>query len=162
MQALTNTRPAADGSLDSHKKQFKEATQQYFALLSSIDVQLRRQVYATEEAELPTPEWLARAIDSMATSGVSSGSGSSVSGSSITPLSLLSDLPAGTTFSEPMADPHLVLNIGWLNSRKDTLNMDKVGELWASARTFVEKLHQSGNLRVLAGQNGEHEKMQVD
>ncbi|KAJ5769788.1 uncharacterized protein N7511_001839 [Penicillium nucicola] len=57
IQALTNSKPVPtdssptpDGSLDSHKARFKEATSQYFALLSSIDVRLRRQVYALEEA----------------------------------------------------------------------------------------------------------------
>jgi hypothetical protein len=59
IQALTNAKPvpsdsspALDGSLDSHKARFKEATSQYFALLSSLDVRLRRQVFALEEAEI--------------------------------------------------------------------------------------------------------------
>jgi hypothetical protein len=63
IQALTNAKPipsdsspAPDGSLDSHKARFKEATSQYFALLSSIDVRLRRQVYALEEASALAPE----------------------------------------------------------------------------------------------------------
>ncbi|KAJ5296147.1 hypothetical protein PENANT_c021G07309 [Penicillium antarcticum] len=57
IQALTSSKPvptdscpAADGSLDSHKARFKEATSQYFSLLSSIDVRLRRQVYALDDA----------------------------------------------------------------------------------------------------------------
>lgn len=59
VQALTNTKPqtsSSDGSLESHKKQFKDATQQYFALLSSVDVRVRRELYATEEASIPPPE----------------------------------------------------------------------------------------------------------
>lgn len=35
---------------------FKEASSQYFALLSSIDVRLRRQVYALEEATIIRPD----------------------------------------------------------------------------------------------------------
>lgn len=71
IQALTNTRSddsdsppaAADTSLDAHKKRFKEATAQYFALLSSIDVRLRRQVYALEEAGVLTPDSASRSND---------------------------------------------------------------------------------------------------
>ncbi|GES59718.1 mediator complex protein-domain-containing protein [Aspergillus terreus] len=65
IQALTNARSgdSSDTSLDSHKSRFKEATSQYFALLSSIDVRLRRQVYALEEASILAPEATSRAGD---------------------------------------------------------------------------------------------------
>ncbi|RDW70800.1 mediator of RNA polymerase II transcription subunit 11 [Aspergillus mulundensis] len=69
IQALTNARtndpssPSTDNSLDSHKARFKEATSQYFALLSSIDVRLRRQVYALEEASILAPDLSSRAGD---------------------------------------------------------------------------------------------------
>ncbi|KAL4979433.1 mediator complex protein-domain-containing protein [Aspergillus desertorum] len=84
IQALTNARsngfndpasPAsADNSLDSHKARFKEATSQYFALLSSIDVRLRRQVYALEEASILAPDSPSRTADS--------GSGAAAGGAS--------------------------------------------------------------------------------
>ena len=41
-----------DDLLASHKARFQGATRQYFTLLSSIDVRLRRQVYALEEASI--------------------------------------------------------------------------------------------------------------
>ncbi|KAL3454741.1 mediator complex protein-domain-containing protein [Aspergillus insuetus] len=67
IQALTNARSddlsTADTSLDSHKARFKEATSQYFALLSSIDVRLRRQVYALEEASILAPDSSSRSGD---------------------------------------------------------------------------------------------------
>ncbi|CEL06197.1 hypothetical protein ASPCAL07304 [Aspergillus calidoustus] len=67
IQALTNARAgdlsATDTSLDSHKARFKEATSQYFALLSSIDVRLRRQVYALEEASILAPDSSSRGGD---------------------------------------------------------------------------------------------------
>lgn len=68
IQALTNAKPddapsSADTSLDAHKKRFKDATAQYFALLSSIDVRLRRQVYALEEAALLAPDSASRSSD---------------------------------------------------------------------------------------------------
>lgn len=67
IQALTNAKsddsPTADTSLDAHKKRFKDATAQYFALLSSIDVRLRRQVYALEEANVLAPDSASRTND---------------------------------------------------------------------------------------------------
>ncbi|KAL4967960.1 mediator of RNA polymerase II transcription subunit 11 [Aspergillus stella-maris] len=71
IQALTNAKlpntntnsstasSTASNTLDSHKTHFKEATSQYFALLSSIDVRLRRQVYALEEASILAPDSVA-------------------------------------------------------------------------------------------------------
>ncbi|GMG00807.1 unnamed protein product [Aspergillus oryzae var. brunneus] len=72
IQALTNARSsdsAGDNSLDSHKARFKEATSQYFALLSSIDVRLRRQVYALEEASILAPDSSSRTGDLPGASG---------------------------------------------------------------------------------------------
>ncbi|KAL6229855.1 hypothetical protein BDW75DRAFT_224221 [Aspergillus navahoensis] len=81
IQALTNARSndpsssaSTDNSLDSHKARFKEATSQYFALLSSIDVRLRRQVYALEEASILAPDSSSRTGDS--------GSGAAAGGAS--------------------------------------------------------------------------------
>ncbi|KAL4872699.1 hypothetical protein BDV12DRAFT_193044 [Aspergillus spectabilis] len=81
IQALTNARPSdslsADNSLDSHKARFKEATSKYFALLSSIDVRLRRQVYALEEAAILGPDSSSRSGDlSVAGAGAAGASNS--------------------------------------------------------------------------------------
>lgn len=118
IQALTNSRsgdtdasapsPTAS-SLDAHKKRFREATSQYFALLSSIDVRLRRQVYALEEAAILAPESASRT----------------------------NDVPGAT--GAAAAAPASSLDISWLNSRKDTVGKDKEAELWAAAREFVER-----------------------
>jgi hypothetical protein len=126
IQALTNAKPdssssspAPDGSLDSHKTRFKEATAQYFALLSSIDVRLRRQVYALEEASLVGRETPSRAGESK-TGRNDAGAG------------------PGTGAENP-------LDISWLNSRKDTVGKDKEAELWAAARSFVEQMDKPAN-----------------
>lgn len=69
IQALTNAKsddspsPTEQASLDAHKKRFKEATARYFSLLSSIDVRLRRQVYALEEAGALAPDSASRSND---------------------------------------------------------------------------------------------------
>ncbi|KAJ6037392.1 hypothetical protein N7540_001671 [Penicillium herquei] len=120
IQALSNASPDSsstthDGSLQAHKTQFKEATAQYFALLSSIDVRLRRQVYALEEASVLGP-------DSNSRTGETTGAGTTGTGG-----------PGSGGAANP-------LDISWLNSRKDTVGKDKEAELWASARRFVEHL----------------------
>ncbi|GIK02186.1 hypothetical protein Aspvir_006231 [Aspergillus viridinutans] len=121
IQALTNARTSdspEDTSLESHKARFKEATSQYFALLSSIDVRLRRQVYALEEAAILAPESVSRT----------------------------GDLPsAGGGGATGVSNP---LDVSWLNSRKDTVGKDKEAELWAAARQFVEQLGDSSAASV--------------
>ena len=118
IQALTNARSgdtdastptSAATSLDARKKRFQEATSQYFALLSSIDVRLRRQVYALEEAAILAPDSASRTSDGPGAAGGAA------------------------------AAPASSLDISWLNSRKDTVGKDKEAELWAAAREFVER-----------------------
>ncbi|RAK74815.1 mediator of RNA polymerase II transcription subunit 11 [Aspergillus fijiensis CBS 313.89] len=123
IQALTNARttdsPAENNSLAAHKTRFKEATSQYFALLSSIDVRLRRQVYALEEAGILAPETAATATNPR--TGELAGAGAAAAAASSNPL-----------------------DVSWLNSRKDTVGKDKEAELWAAAREFVEQLARHG------------------
>lgn len=141
IQALTNAKPSTpssevpDGSLESHKAQFKDATQQYFALLSSIDVRLRRQVYALEEASVLAPDPVSRTGDATG-AGAAGGAG------------------AGAA-SNP-------LDISWLNSRKDTVGKDKEAELWAAARGFVEQLDKSSNGQKDTNKSNGDSEMQVD
>ncbi|KAJ5086117.1 hypothetical protein N7532_010888 [Penicillium argentinense] len=141
IQALTNTHPDSDsvdaayGSLESHKTQFKEATSKYFALLSTIDVRLRRQLYALEEASVLGPDALAR-TDASTTGGASGAAASAGAGA---------------------ANP---LDTSWLNSRKDTVGKDKEAELWEAARGFVARLDQKSEESSQA--IGDSERMQVD
>lgn len=140
IQALTNTKPdsapeSSNDSLESHKTQFRDATSQYFSLLSSIDVRLRRQVYALEEASLLVPESTSQTGDTTGTSGAAAAVAAA-------------------------ANP---LDISWLNSRKDTVGKDKEAELWAAARQYVEQLDETaaGN-KNSNQQDGNSEEMQVD
>ncbi|KAL4929293.1 mediator of RNA polymerase II transcription subunit 11 [Aspergillus undulatus] len=133
VQALTNARsndPSSSSSttfssnnpnnststntLETHKTRFKEATSQYFALLSSIDVRLRRQVYALEEASILAPDSAgARTEGSFASAAAAAGA------------------------SNP-------LDVSWLNSRKDTVGKEKEAELWRAAREFVQTKRGDG------------------
>ncbi|KAJ5365453.1 Mediator complex subunit Med11 [Penicillium concentricum] len=142
IQALTNAKPdsssvAPDGSLDSHKTRFKEASAKYFALLSSADVTLRRQIYSLEESSLVGPEKGSRAGDTKA--------------------GARNEGVAGAKSRAPNS-----LDISRLNTRKDTVGKDKEAELWAAARKFVEQTQKpsekSKNFRIA----NEPEDMQVD
>ncbi|OQE19109.1 hypothetical protein PENSTE_c016G08068 [Penicillium steckii] len=147
IQALTNAKPNADSdthdagnaSLEAHKTQFKDATSKYFALLSSIDVRLRRQLYALEEASVMGPD-TPQQTNSTTSSGVGSTGAS-----------------AGTGVGTGAANP---LDISWLNSRKDTVGKDKEAELWTAAREFVANLDQKSGGESQSV--GDTEKMQVD
>lgn len=120
VQALTDSKHESssstnDDSLESRKAAFKAATSQYFALLSSIDVRLRRQVYALEEASILAP-------DSASKAGDAAGNSSVAAPGAVNPL-----------------------EISWLNSRKDTVGKDKEAELWAAAREFITEVHMSSS-----------------
>lgn len=145
VQALTNAKPSDNpsdsnaSSIDVHKNRFKEATSQYFALLSSIDVRLRRQVYALEEATILAPDSTA------SRTGDGTGAGGATGGA---------------------ANP---LDISWLNSRKDTVGKDKEAELWTSARDFVEGINSgrrpvggSSSTDGGLGKTENDQKMEVD
>ena len=126
IQALTNANETGrydipssitdnkENPLDSHKARFQGATSQYFALLSSIDVRLRRQVYALEEAAILTSESSASRASDVG------GVGGGATGGTVNPL-----------------------DVSWLNSRNDTVGKDKEAELWAAARKFGEKVSES-------------------
>jgi hypothetical protein len=141
VQALTNSKhessTSTNDSLESRKAAFKAATSQYFALLSSIDVRLRRQVYALEEASILAPDSASKASDA-------AGSSSVAAPGTINPL-----------------------EISWLNSRKDTVGKDKEAELWAAAREFITEvqtssLETSRSKRNTKGLIDEDQEMQFD
>ncbi|OJD15180.1 hypothetical protein AJ78_04543 [Emergomyces pasteurianus Ep9510] len=135
---LSSDLPKIDGTLESHQAAFKAASSRYFALLSSIDVRLRRQVYALEEASIIKPESL-EAV----------GGGTTVT---------------TATGSSGGANP---LDTSWLNSRKDTVGKDKEAELWAEASKFATELgkHKGAysNESEVADKTGtSEENMEID
>ncbi|KAG0161448.1 hypothetical protein PDIDSM_8982 [Penicillium digitatum] len=142
IQALTNAKPgpssvAPDGSLDSHKTRFKEASAKYFALLSSADVFLRRQIYSLEESSLVGPERPSRAGETKAAAR--------------------NEGVAGVKSRAPNS-----LDISRLNSRKDTVGKDKEAELWAAARQFVEQMQKPSEKSKDSRPVNGLEDMQVD
>lgn len=125
---LANDKSENNNSVEERKAAFKTATSQYFALLSSIDVRLRRQVYALEEAGILDAEAVSANTGSFrgdAAGGAGAGSNAAAGGGGAG--------GAGAGQFSP-------LEISWLNSRKDTVGKDKEAESWAAARELVKRL----------------------
>ncbi|KAI9734203.1 MAG: hypothetical protein M1834_002303 [Cirrosporium novae-zelandiae] len=134
VKALTDARPDPTtedpDTLEKHKTDFGTATSQYFALLSSIDVRLRRQIYALEEADIiPTEKALK---EQQAASG----------GTTTLSTATMAQQGAEKTGTTGGLGN---LDVGWLNSRNDAVGKAMDAELWAKARDIVEKLNQQSD-----------------
>lgn len=99
-------------NLSSAKSLFLQSITTYFTVLSSIDVRLRRQVYALQEAGL-IADGDAKDAKRGATAA---GAGTAVVGT-------------GGPF-----------DLSWVNSRGDQAEKDMEREVWSSARLFFERL----------------------
>lgn len=125
---------AQPATLEQRKNTFTTATAQYFSLLSSIDVRLRRQVYALEEAELISTE--APAKDSHLKSSLSAAFALFGGGQSSTPA-----LPTAAEKSTSSTTGGFgSLDVGWLNSKNDNVGKNMEAELWVKAQEFVSSL----------------------
>ena len=112
---------------------FTIASSEYFATLSSIDVRLRRQIYALEEADIVSPESAAKETQPKIT---------------VPPALAVMGGAQGHDFSK-QAKPEKAsgglgnLDVGWLNSRNDKVEKEMEAELWAKAREMVERYEKS-------------------
>ena len=140
MTALSNTPDEQKGNearssiIAERKEAFTSATSQYFDLLSSIDVGLRRQINALDDADiLPTESsWRDSQTTQSASSPLAAGGNparqASASKGSITGGGLGS------------------LDVGWLNSRNDKVGKEKEARLWEEAAAFLETRSEIGSL----------------
>ncbi|KAI9829243.1 MAG: hypothetical protein M1819_006423 [Sarea resinae] len=141
---------SSQATLETQKASFTKATAEYFSLLSSINVRLRRQIYALEEANIisadaPSKEGLTSTLSSFTSTG---------------------NPGAGLSASQAVPDRNAIaagglgnLDVGWLNSRKDVVGQEKEAELWQSARHFLRKLEEGGGAN---GADGDFENMDLD
>lgn len=120
-------------SIEQQKEAFTAATSQYFSLLSSLDVRLRRQIYALEEAQiLPKEASGKESLNSQASSLSNPGMGSTPN----IPLSKQAGGSKGAITGGGLGN----LDIGWLNSRNDNVGKEKEAELWEEAYRIVQRL----------------------
>ena len=127
-------------SIEQQKGNFRSAASEYFSLLSSIDVRLRRQVYALEEAEIIPAE----AVKEQQTSTLAVPS----------TFAALSNTQNSSTAKQPAVGKNAqtgggigTLDVGWLNSRNDNVGKEMEAELWAKAEDFVRILEEKKNAK---------------
>ena len=114
-------------------------TSQYFTLLSSVEVNLRRQIYALEEADILPAEAVTKesptclAVPSAAQANLSNATSSRTVGGN---KGLITGGGLGN------------LDIGWLNSRNDGVGKEMESESWEEAGEFVNKLEK---IKPIAG-----------
>lgn len=114
IQILANPPTTSPPSVSAQKAAFAEHTSIYFSTLSAIEVRLRRQVYALEEAGLVAP-----GNERDAKRGRAAGSDE---------REVISGGP---------------LDVSWLNARaKDTVGLKMDKELWSKAHAFIEELQR--------------------
>jgi hypothetical protein len=117
VQALTKQSGESEepeSSIENRKEAFKTAAAEYFKILSTVDVNLRRQIYALEEANIiPTG-----------------------------PLRDAGGTDATTAKDRVIQGPGAMgnLDVGWLNSRSDKVGKDMEAELWAQTRELIDDL----------------------
>ena len=105
-------------SLDERRAAFKAAATSYFSNLSFVDVNLRRQIYALEEANIIAGE------PSKESGGPSNSSQS---------RERTAGAPGGIGN----------LDVGWLNSRNDKAAKNFEAEIWGQGRKLLEDLENS-------------------
>lgn len=126
--------PSQAASIEQQKESFTAATSHYFTLLSSVDVNVRRQIYALEEADiLPVEAVTKETPTSLAVPSAAQASFSNTS------LSRTGVATKGVVISDGLGN----LDVGWLNSRNDNVGKEMKAELWGEAERFVSKLEES-------------------
>lgn len=140
MKALTwASHSTHDGTnvstIDQQKQNFRQAASQYFSLLSAVDVRLRRQIYALEEAEIIPAE----APPKEQPNSLSVPSAFATFGNGPAPPTAQQMATSKTVNSTGGLGS---LDVGWLNSRNDDVGKEMEAELWAEAQQFIETLNK--------------------
>ena len=110
------------------------ATSQYFTLLSSVDVNLRRQIFALEVAEILPAEALTQESPTSLAVPLAAQANS--------PNSTLSRTVGGNK-GVITAGGLGILDVRWLNSRNDNVGKEMDSDLWGEAGNFVHKLEKT-------------------
>lgn len=136
MKALTwashsnDDETTVSSTIDQQKQNFKQAASQYFSLLSAVDVRLRRQIYALEEAEIIPAE----APPKEQPNSLSVPSAFAAFGNGPVPATAQQMAASKTVGSTGGLGS---LDVGWLNSRNDDVGKQMEAELWAEAEEFI-------------------------
>ena len=114
------------------KEAFTTAASDYFSVLSSIDVRLRRQITALEEAHIiPAEAVTENSQNFSALSPTNAGIGPGNPGPA---------KGANTRKGIVTGGGLGALDVGWLNSRNGNVGKEMEAELWEEAQRLVEQL----------------------
>lgn len=128
--------------IQQQKKEFTAATTEYFALVSSVDVGLRQQINALEEAEIIAKEAVPKESQSSDPAGAST---QASAGSGPPPIANRSTITNGGLGN---------LDISWLNSRNDKVGKEMEAELWQKASSFLADLEKSRKSNTESSEQG--------
>jgi len=160
VRSVAGSSTAEDEFEADPKDTFERHTTAFYAQVQSITALLRRQAYALEEAGIisaakdssldlqpppPPPSAVGLARVGMPAGGGRPGMAPGGSGQ------------AGKEVAQmPITNGGLGnLDIGWLNSRRDTIGKQKEGELWKEARRMLEEMvGQEGDKEERSSVNG--------
>lgn len=131
----THDENSVSSTIDQQKQNFRQAASQYFSLLSAVDVRLRRQIYALEEAEIiPAEAPPKEQANSLSVPSAFAAFGNGPASSMAKQMAPSKSVGSGGGLGS--------LDVGWLNSRNDDVGKEMEAELWAEAQQFIETLEK--------------------
>ena len=154
VKALASPTPTDEGSstalpsIDQQKVAFSAAASDYFTRLYSIDVGLRTQINALEEAKIISSEEAANGRSDFA-------AGSSGLAAPRDERPAVSAKAKDAVTGGGLGN----LDVGWLNSRNDYVGKQMEAELWKQASEFVTELESK---RSNEKENLEHALIDTD
>lgn len=134
--------------IGQQKEAFSAAASEYFTRLYSIDVGLRTQINALEEAKIIPPEEAANGQSDVA---VGSSGLAAPRGERSAVIAKAKDAVTGGGLGN--------LDVGWLNSRNDYVGKQMEAELWKQASEFLTDLESK---RSNGRENLEHVLLDTD
>lgn len=135
MQTLgSSTANSSPPPLQNKREAFENISNTYLQTLQSVEVRLRRQIYGLEESDI-IPGDKTKAKTGETQESTSGGMGALVTGQGAggkeETLITVGEGGMGK------------LDIGWLNTRSQSVDRNMEAELWARARTFLEDFKKS-------------------
>lgn len=144
LQTLSSSATQTSPSPTQNKREaFQEISNTYLRTLQSVDVRLRRQIYGLEEADIIPGEKSKPKGDGQESTAGGMAAMMAGQGAGAKEETLISVGDGGMG----------KLDIGWLNSRSQSVDRNMEGELWSKARAFLEGLEKTGN-NVAGGNTG--------
>jgi hypothetical protein len=130
----SSTTRSSPPPIQNKREAFQDISNTYLRTLQSVDVRLRRQIYGLEESDIiPGEKTKAKAGEGQ--ESMAGGMGALVAGQGAGGK----EETVITVGEGGMGK----LDIGWLNTRSQSVDRNMEAELWAKARKFLEEFEKS-------------------